>query len=139
MITISHTYLFIQRKWTFVGSCVPFWSIFARNNSSPIDSFKRNHLGWDIFTELFLSNIMKYGENDIEWQTSIQGIWVICGILWEKEALTMVLWYHQTTVNCSALVPSRTLDRCWFFFFRMSRWKCLLQDNVWSFSPLLVV
>ncbi len=30
MITISHTYLFIQRQWTFVGPGVPFWSIFAR-------------------------------------------------------------------------------------------------------------
>ncbi len=26
------------------------------------------------FTELFLSNIMKYGKNDIKGQTSIQGI-----------------------------------------------------------------
>ncbi len=26
------------------------------------------------FTELFLSNIMKYGKNDIEWQTSIWGM-----------------------------------------------------------------
>ncbi len=33
-------------------------------------------LGWERFTELFLSNIiiMKYSKNDIEWQTSIQGM-----------------------------------------------------------------
>ncbi len=33
---------------------------------------RHSHLGWESFTELFLSNIMKYGKNDIEWQISIQ-------------------------------------------------------------------
>ncbi len=51
MVTISHTYLFIQRKW----------------------SFKKTHSEWDSFTELFLSNFMKYDKHYIEWQTSIQG------------------------------------------------------------------
>ncbi len=31
-------------------------------------------IGQDGFRELFLSNIMKYGKNDIEWQTNIQGM-----------------------------------------------------------------
>ncbi len=34
----------------------------------------RSHLWWEGFTDLFLSNIMKYGENDIEWKTSTQGM-----------------------------------------------------------------
>ncbi len=33
-----------------------------------------DNLGWERFTKLFLSNIMKYGKNDAEWQTSIQGM-----------------------------------------------------------------
>ncbi len=63
MITIFHTYLFTPwptvygKEWTFVGSC-------ARQKKTPTDHCYR--LGWESFTELFLSNIMKYGKNDIE-------------------------------------------------------------------------
>ncbi len=32
MITISPTYLFIWKKWTFVGLCMAFWSMFSRKN-----------------------------------------------------------------------------------------------------------
>ncbi len=31
-------------------------------------------LGWERFTEIFLSNIIKYDTNDIEGQSSIQGM-----------------------------------------------------------------
>ncbi len=37
-------------------------------------SYGHSHLGRERFTELFLFNIMKYGKNTIEWQTSIQGM-----------------------------------------------------------------
>ncbi len=42
--------------------------LFSREKTPPsqIDSFMRTHLVLDSFTELFLSNIMKYGKNDIE-------------------------------------------------------------------------
>ncbi len=57
MITISPTYLFIWRKKTFVNPCdLELSGVFS-------------DWGWESFTELFLSNIMKYDTNDIEWQT----------------------------------------------------------------------
>ncbi len=40
MITISPTYLFIWKKWTFVGLYVAFWSIFVRKNSPPDYPYK---------------------------------------------------------------------------------------------------
>ncbi len=36
MFTISPTYLFIWKKWTFVGLCMAFWSIFLRKKSFQI-------------------------------------------------------------------------------------------------------
>ncbi len=77
-----------MKNITFLGSCVPFWNILVRYNSPHIDRFKRTHLGLDSFTYLFLSNIIKYDQTNIEWQTSIQGM-SIFGIIWgkEKEAL----------------------------------------------------
>ncbi len=71
MITISPTYLFIWKIGTFVGpSLCTLLEYFLKKK---LLSDRHFYLGWEIFTELFLSNIMKYGENDIEWQTSIQG------------------------------------------------------------------
>ncbi len=72
---------FYREKVTFMGLCAPFWSIFSRKNSPRFP-----------FSELFLSNIMKYGKNDIEWQTSVQSTSLRdCGIIGgkEKEALKL--------------------------------------------------
>ncbi len=60
MITISPTYLFISTK------------IFFCDKKTPPDHYSQ--LGLEGFSEWLLSNIMKYGKNDIEWQTSIQGM-----------------------------------------------------------------
>ncbi len=54
-----------------MGPCMPFWIILSRKKIPPDCC---SHLGWESFTELFLSNIMKYGKNYIEWQTSIHGM-----------------------------------------------------------------
>ncbi len=65
----------------------PSWSIFIRKN---LPSDRRYHLGWESFIELFLSNIMKYGKNNIESQTIKQGMSLSdFGDIWgkEKEAL----------------------------------------------------
>ncbi len=53
--------------------CVPVCpsGVFLENELHPD---RHSHLGWENFTELFLSNIMEYGKNYIEWQTSIQGM-----------------------------------------------------------------
>ncbi len=48
MLTIFPNYLFIWKKWTFVGLCVAFWSIFARRNSHQITMQ---------ITQIILSNI----------------------------------------------------------------------------------
>ncbi len=70
-----------------MGPCVPFWSIFLRKKISLDDC---TNLGWESLTELSLSNIMKYGKYDIEWNTSILGLCDL-GIIWgkEKEALSL--------------------------------------------------
>ncbi len=46
--------------------------VFSQQKKLPLDH--RFHLGWESFTELFLSNIMKYGNIYIEWHTNIQGM-----------------------------------------------------------------
>ncbi len=53
--------------------CVPVChsGVFLGEKTPP---YLHSHLGWENFTGLFLSNTMKYGENDIEWQTIIQGM-----------------------------------------------------------------
>ncbi len=56
-----------------------------KNPPLQIDSFKRTHLGLYNFTELFLSNIMKYSKNknDIEYKKKIvYKIWVLSD-LWD--------------------------------------------------------
>ncbi len=71
--------------WVLVGPSGVF--SWEKTLCPQIDSFKRTHLGLDTFTELFLSNIIKYGKNDIEWQTSIQGYkfeWFL-GLFEERE------------------------------------------------------
>ncbi len=45
-----------------LGHYAPSWSILVKT-ILPDHHF---HLGCECFTELFLSNIMKYGKNDIE-------------------------------------------------------------------------
>ncbi len=60
-----------MEKMNFCGSLCSLLEYFLEEKL-PWD--RRCHLGWDIFTELFLSNIMKYEKNNIEWQISIQGM-----------------------------------------------------------------
>ncbi len=69
MITISPNCLY--EKKNFLGSLCALLEYF-RENKLPSD--RRSHWGQERFTELFLSNIMKHDKNDIEWQTSIQGM-----------------------------------------------------------------
>ncbi len=46
---------------------------YFRIKKPPLDRFYNigAHMGWECFVELFLYNIMKFGKNYIEWQTSI--------------------------------------------------------------------
>ncbi len=41
------------------------------------------HITWEGFTEIFLSNIIKYGKSDIEWQTRYEVEWFL-GLCEEK-------------------------------------------------------
>ncbi len=58
--------LVYMKNLNFCGSLCALLEYFLENHHS--------HLGWEGFTELFLSNIMKYGKNYVEWKTSIQGM-----------------------------------------------------------------
>ncbi len=69
---ISPTYLFIWKQKNFYES---LWALLEYFLKKKLPSDRHSHLGWDSFTELFLSNIMEYGKNDIEWQTSIK-VWI---------------------------------------------------------------
>ncbi len=60
--------LVYMEKMHFCGSLCSLLEYF-REKKLPPDH--HSHLGWGSLTDLFLSNIMKYGENDIERQTSM--------------------------------------------------------------------
>ncbi len=65
------SYLLIyMEKLNFCWACAPFWGILMRTNT-PIT--RELICSLDSFTKLSLSNIMKHGESDAEWQISIQG------------------------------------------------------------------
>ncbi len=68
-------------------------------------TFKRTHYKWDTFTKLSLSNIMKRGECDVEWQISIQSIHLSAfGFMFgkEKEALSCITHrsFFKIVLNC---------------------------------------
>ncbi len=66
---------------------------FREKKLLQIYCLKRTYLGWDSFTELFLSSIIKYGKNDIEWQTSIQGMsWVFFYDYFRKREESLILF-----------------------------------------------
>ncbi len=94
LVVLSHSWspfltLVYTEKMNFCGALCALLEYFCKKILSQINSFKRTHLGWDSFTELFLSNIMKYGKNHDKWQTSIQSMswyefeWLL-GLLEEK-------------------------------------------------------
>ncbi len=60
-----------MKTMNICGYLYTFMEYFLKKN---LPSDRHSHLGWERFTKLFLSNIVKYGKNDIEWQTSIQGM-----------------------------------------------------------------
>ncbi len=71
-----------MKTTNFCGSLCAFLEYCLEKNLPPD---VRSHFGWDSFTESFVSNVIKYGTNDIEWQTSI------CGK--ENEVLIQLMLY----------------------------------------------
>ncbi len=67
MITISHTLLgYMGENECLWGSVYPS-GVFWREQTRPRLPFQHwAHIGCEGFTELFFSNIMKYGKNYIE-------------------------------------------------------------------------
>ncbi len=62
MITISPSYLFIWKKWTFVGLCAAFWSIFLRKKlllDYPCKSHDHDHQWSDLVLAWLLSEKRK--------------------------------------------------------------------------------
>ncbi len=76
MITISHTYMFIWENEHLLGPVHPSgvfsWEKTPTGHCSNIEA----DIGCESFTELFLSNIMEYGQNDIAYN---EWVWVIFG------------------------------------------------------------
>ncbi len=59
----------------------------------------RTHLQWDNFTKLSLSNIMRYGESDVEWQISIQGVHLnsFWNYFWKREGSFKLNIHYEMT------------------------------------------
>ncbi len=109
-LLLSYSYGENELLWDPVHT---FLSIFTRKNSP---NFKRTHLYWHTFTKLSLSNIMKHGESDVEWQISIQGIhfsafWNIFG----KEEPLILMIYALFYTECLIFV----------IFVLVCTWTCL--------------
>ncbi len=126
MIILSHswspflllTYLYGENKLLW-GTVCPF-GIFSQDKNSP--SFKRTHLQWDIYTKLSLSNIMKHGKIDVEWQISIQGIhlsafWNYC---WRREESFKFWWLWSSWSQCLGILFDHKYLQNNEFIFKIS-------------------
>ncbi len=78
MITISPAKLVYEQK-NFCGSLCTLLEYFIKKK---LPSDRCSHLGQETFTELFLSNIMKYGKNYI-YYTMYEFEWFL-GLFEEK-------------------------------------------------------
>ncbi len=144
MIIISHTYLFIQRKWTFVGPCAPSWSIFARKNLPHIDvPTLRLTQWWATFTKLFLSNVMKYDKRNSEWHIGIQGMHLsaFCDYFGKREgsfnspenlSLAQYLW------SLDIPFPNEDREQTSITMFKLLTfiWPFMVRNKVWRHDDL---
>ncbi len=76
--------LIYMEKINFCGALCTLLEYF-HYKMSPL--FKNSFVSNETFTKLALSNIMKHGESDVEWQISKQGIHlsVFWNYLWKGE------------------------------------------------------
>ncbi len=97
MDKILYTYEKNERLWGLMHTS----GLFSQEKT-PLPSDGHSHLEWNNCTALFISNIMKYSKNDIEWQTSkedmnLSEVWDYFGK--EKEALTLRHLWRTTVMN----------------------------------------